>query len=130
MTDIVAAAPEKPRGKKGLLIPLVATLVLGGAGFASSYLGFWSPSGMLSGPEEPVQSTEHMSVEFIDIPTIEIVIPGGRARSLVLSATIETDSPLYKDFKSVMLYSGLKKKEFADEVFTQAFMARMEELRK
>lgn len=47
MTDIVAAAPEKPRGKKGLLIPLVATLVLGGAGFASSYLGFWSPSGML-----------------------------------------------------------------------------------
>ncbi len=77
MTDIVAAAPEKPRGKKGLLIPLVATLVLGGAGFASSYLGFWSPSGMLSGPEEPVQSTEHMSVEFIDIPTIEIVIPGG-----------------------------------------------------
>ena len=25
-------------------------------------------------------------------------------------ATIETDSPLYKDFKSVMLYSGLKKK--------------------
>ena len=45
-------------------------------------------------------------------------------------ATIETDSPLYKDFKSVMLYSGLKKKEFADEVFTQAFMARMEELRK
>ena len=45
-------------------------------------------------------------------------------------ATIETDSPLYKDFKSVMLYSGLKKKEFADEVFTQGFMARMEELRK
>lgn len=45
-------------------------------------------------------------------------------------ATIETDSPLYKDFKSVMLYSGLKKKDFADEVFTQGFMARMEELRK
>lgn len=45
-------------------------------------------------------------------------------------AMIETDSPLYKDFKSVMLYSGLKKKEFADEVFTQGFMARMEELRK
>jgi flagellar FliL protein len=78
MTDIVAAAPEKPRGKKGLLIPLVATLVLGGAGFASSYLGFWSPSGMLSGPEEPVQSTEHMSVEFIDIPTIDRHHPQGR----------------------------------------------------
>ena len=44
--------------------------------------------------------------------------------------TIETDSPLYKGYKSVMLYSGLKKKDFPDEVFTQGFMARMEELRK
>ncbi|TXT36809.1 MAG: hypothetical protein FD135_4017 [Comamonadaceae bacterium] len=45
-------------------------------------------------------------------------------------ATIETDSPLYKDYKSVMLYSGLKKRDFADEVFTQGFMPRLEELRK
>ena len=45
-------------------------------------------------------------------------------------AAIETDSPLYKGFKSVMLYSGLKKKDFPDEVFTQGFMSRMEELRK
>jgi len=45
-------------------------------------------------------------------------------------ATIETDSPLYKGYKSVMLYSGLKKKDLPDEVFTQGFMARMEELRK
>lgn len=45
-------------------------------------------------------------------------------------ATVETDSPLYKGYKSVMLYSGLKKREVADEVFTQGFMARLEELRK
>ena len=45
-------------------------------------------------------------------------------------ATIETDSPLYKDYKSVMLYSGLKKRGYADEGFTQGFMSRMEELRK
>ncbi len=45
-------------------------------------------------------------------------------------ATVETDSPLYKDYKSLMLYSGLKKKELADEVFTQGFMLRLEELRK
>ncbi len=45
-------------------------------------------------------------------------------------ATIETDSPLYKDYKSVMLYSGLKKRNYPDEVFTQGFMSRMEELRK
>ncbi len=45
-------------------------------------------------------------------------------------ATDETDSPLYKDYKSVMLYSGLKKREVPDEVFTQGFMPRLEELRK
>lgn len=45
-------------------------------------------------------------------------------------ATIETDSPLYKDYKSVMLYSGLKKREVPDEVFTQGYMPRVEELRK
>lgn len=45
-------------------------------------------------------------------------------------ATIETDSPLYKGYKSVMLYAGLKKRVVPDEVFTQGFMSRMEELRK
>jgi outer membrane lipoprotein-sorting protein len=45
-------------------------------------------------------------------------------------ATVETDSPLYKDYKSVMLYSGLKKREVPDEVFSQGFMSRLEELRK
>ena len=45
-------------------------------------------------------------------------------------ATVETDSPLYKGYKSVMLYSGVKKREVPDEVFTQGFMARLEGLRK
>jgi len=45
-------------------------------------------------------------------------------------ATVETDSPLYKGYKSVMLYSGLKKRVVSDEVFTQGFMSRLEELRK
>ncbi len=33
-------------------------------------------------------------------------------------AVIETDSPLYKGYKSVMIFAGLKKREFKDEVFT------------
>lgn len=45
-------------------------------------------------------------------------------------ATVETDSPLYKGYQSIMLYSGLKKRDVPDEVFTQGFMSRMEELRK
>lgn len=45
-------------------------------------------------------------------------------------ATVETDSPLYKNYKSVMLYSQLKKREVPDEVFTLNYMPRIEELRK
>lgn len=45
-------------------------------------------------------------------------------------ATVETESPLYKGYKSVMLYSGIRQRVLPDEVFTQSFMARLEELRK
>ncbi len=43
---------------------------------------------------------------------------------------VETDSPLYKGYRSVMLYATLRKREVPDEVFTLNYMARMEELRK
>jgi len=45
-------------------------------------------------------------------------------------STLETDSPLYKDYKSVMLWSGLKKASFPDEIFTLNYLPRVEELRK
>jgi len=45
-------------------------------------------------------------------------------------ATIETDSPLYKGYKSVMLWSGLKKASFPDEVFMLNYLPRVQELRK
>ena len=45
-------------------------------------------------------------------------------------STLETDSPMYKGYKSVMLWSGLKKATFADEVFTLNYLPRIPELRK
>jgi len=45
-------------------------------------------------------------------------------------ATVETDSPLYKGHRSVMLYSELKKREFPDEVFTLNYLSRVETLRR
>lgn len=44
-------------------------------------------------------------------------------------AVIETDSPLYKGYKSVMIYAKVKSREFPDEVFTMDFMSRMQEIR-
>jgi len=45
-------------------------------------------------------------------------------------ATVETDSPLYKGYRSVMLYSQLKHRDLRDEVFTLTNLARVEDLRK
>jgi outer membrane lipoprotein-sorting protein len=45
-------------------------------------------------------------------------------------ATLETDSPLYKDYKSVMLYAQIKKRDFPDEVFSLNNLPRVEDLRK
>lgn len=51
---------------------------------------------------------------------------GGIRRPSVL----ETDSPLFKGYVSIMLYSGIKKRTVADEAFTLNNMHRVEELRK
>ncbi|MBI4634543.1 MAG: outer membrane lipoprotein-sorting protein [Deltaproteobacteria bacterium] len=44
-------------------------------------------------------------------------------------AVIETDSPLYRGYKSVMIFAGIKQKTFKDEVFTLTFMPNLESLR-
>ncbi|MBI4767957.1 MAG: outer membrane lipoprotein-sorting protein [Deltaproteobacteria bacterium] len=48
---------------------------------------------------------------------------------LVRPAVIETDSPLYKGYKSVMIFAKIKKRELKDEVFTLTYMPKMESLR-
>jgi outer membrane lipoprotein-sorting protein len=49
---------------------------------------------------------------------------------VVRPADIETDSPLYKGYKSVMLFAKMKKRDFKDEVFSLTFMPNMESLPK
>jgi len=48
---------------------------------------------------------------------------------IVRPAVIETDSPLYKGYKSIMIFAKIKKKDFKDEVFTLTFMPKMDSLR-
>ncbi len=48
---------------------------------------------------------------------------------IVRPAMLETDSPLYKGYKSVMLFDGIKKRTFSEEVFTLNYMSRIGELR-
>lgn len=47
----------------------------------------------------------------------------------VRPSVIETDSPLYRGYKSVMIFAKLKVREFPDEVFTLTYMPNIESLR-
>jgi outer membrane lipoprotein-sorting protein len=44
-------------------------------------------------------------------------------------AMLETDSPLHKGYKSVLLFDGIRERDFSDEVFTLNYMSRVGELR-
>lgn len=48
---------------------------------------------------------------------------------MIRPAAIETDSPLYKGYKSVMLFADMKKRDLPDEVFTLTYMPNLESLR-
>lgn len=44
-------------------------------------------------------------------------------------AVVETTSPLYQGYRSLMIFSGMKLREFPDEVFTLDYLSRLSELR-
>jgi outer membrane lipoprotein-sorting protein len=49
--------------------------------------------------------------------------------NLMRPSVLETDSPLYKGYKSVMVYAKINNKKLADEVFTLNYLPRVNELR-
>jgi len=49
---------------------------------------------------------------------------------LVRPSVMETYSPLYKGYRSMMIYSQVRSREFKDEVFTMNYMSKLESLRK
>ena len=48
---------------------------------------------------------------------------------IVRPSVIETDSPLYKGYKSVMIYAKIKPRPLKDEFFTIDYMSKIKELR-
>ena len=48
---------------------------------------------------------------------------------IVRPSVIETDSPLYKGYKTIMIYAKIKRRPLNDEVFTINYMAKLKELR-
>jgi outer membrane lipoprotein-sorting protein len=48
---------------------------------------------------------------------------------IVRPSVIETDSPLYRGYTSIMIFAGIKQRAFDDEVFSLTFMPNLESLR-
>jgi outer membrane lipoprotein-sorting protein len=48
---------------------------------------------------------------------------------IVRPAVIETDSPLHKGYKSIMIFAKVKEKDLPDEAFTLNFLPRVKSLR-
>jgi hypothetical protein len=48
---------------------------------------------------------------------------------IVRPSVVETDSPLYKGYKSVFIFGNIKKRDIPDEAFTLEYLSRIEELR-
>ena len=48
---------------------------------------------------------------------------------VVRPAVIETDSPLYKGYKSIIIFAKVKTKDLPDEIFTLNYMSKVENLR-
>ncbi|VBB44854.1 conserved exported hypothetical protein [uncultured Desulfatiglans sp.] len=50
-------------------------------------------------------------------------------KGVVRPAVMETDSPLYKGYRSYMIYAKIEARDVPDEAFTLNFMSRLESLR-
>ena len=50
-------------------------------------------------------------------------------KGVLRPSVIETDSPLYKGYQSIMVYARLKKRVVSDEVFTLEFLSKIETIR-
>jgi len=63
------------------------------------------------------------------IKTLYYKEPKDFGDGVVRPSVLETDSPLYKGYKSAMIYAKINKKELADEVFSLNYLSRVDELR-
>ena len=74
-------------------------------------------------------SIEAVAASGMLIKTLRFTEVKDFGNGIVRPSVIETDSPLHKGYKSLMIFGKIAPREFEDEVFTLNFLPRAQELR-
>jgi len=77
----------------------------------------------------PLQIKCYTSTEML-IKTLYYKEPKDFGDGIIRPAVVETESPMYKGFKSIMIYGKISPKEFADEAFTLDNLSKASDLRR
>lgn len=77
----------------------------------------------------PIQIECYTSTGML-IKTLYYKEPKDFGDNIIRPAVVETESPMYKGYKSVMIYGKISPKEFADEAFTLDNLSKASELRR
>jgi len=76
-----------------------------------------------------LRKVEAYSASGMLIKTLEFKGDKNFGGGISRPSVIETYSPLYKGYRSLMVYQSIKKRQFPDEVFTLNYMGRLGDLR-
>ncbi|MFA6455194.1 MAG: outer membrane lipoprotein-sorting protein [Bacteroidota bacterium] len=76
-----------------------------------------------------LRKVEAYSASGMLIKTLEFKEDKNFGGGLIRPSVIETHSPLYKGYRSLMIYQSVKKRQFPDEVFTLNYMGRLGDLK-
>ncbi|MBK4214995.1 flagellar basal body-associated FliL family protein [Paracoccus caeni] len=101
MAKAAADPPKETAPRRGRLLPFVAALTLARGGFASTYLGYWSPVALIGDLTGHGQRSPLGESLFVALPVIEMNLPGSE-RELTLSLSIETDTAHKKKIDQLM----------------------------
>ncbi|MEN8302895.1 MAG: outer membrane lipoprotein-sorting protein [Campylobacterota bacterium] len=77
----------------------------------------------------PIQIECYTSTQML-IKTLHYKKPKDFGDGIVRPSIVETNSPMYKGYKSIMIYGKITPKEFADEAFTLDSLKKASDLRR
>jgi outer membrane lipoprotein-sorting protein len=80
--------------------------------------------------DEILTKIECYSASGMLIKTLDFKEMKDFENGLVTSSVMESYSPLYKGYRSIMVYSQVKSRELNDEVFTINYMSKLDSLRR